>query len=533
MQHAYLFEVRGIQRFLFASGKLRDMLAASELLDHVCAQDGLLDETLAALKLTPKAPRRAGGTFYLVFTELADAERFRATWRLAFSRWVPGVEAVDTLSSAATIQEAIRQGIQQLSQQRNKMAPDLPRPGPLVERSPRTGLAAVCRKDGESLDLSTARLRDFERPSSTLTLEKRFLGREGFHWPRNFENTGPREQRFPMGENRLVGLIHADGNGIGQVLRVLNQATRQASDEVYVAAYAQFSAGLSRITQQAAQAASEQVLVPQANEGVLPARPLILGGDDLTILVRSDLAEAYARVFLDAFQQHSHTEMQALAALLEQAGLEDGARAIPHRLTASAGICHAKTSFPFQTTHALAESLCRRAKDQARDLADADGIPPATLAFHKMEGAVAEDAATLFRQFHLVQRAQETFHLALPAYSLFPVGKLPCLDDLGELAACFSSAGGQLNDRPLRELATLWRQDAGLARQAYQRWRQLSAREHPRSLQQFDTALERLLRTPASDLPCSQEHPARSPLSDLLVRLGLHTPVALAMEAQA
>lgn len=533
MQHAYLFEVRGIQRFLFASGKLRDMLAGSELLDHVCADGGLLDETLSALGLAPQAPRRAGGTFYLVFPDKEQAQRFRAVWRLAFARWVPGVETVDALSCACSVQQAIRQGIEQLSHQRNRMPPDLPRPGPLVERSPRTGLAAVSRQDGESLDLATTRLRRFRRPPSTMTLEKRFLAREGFSWPRNFENTGPREQRFPMSENRLVALIHADGNGIGQVLRVLNQATHDASDDIYIAAYAQFSNGLSRITQKAAQEASEQVLVPHAVDGVLPARPLILGGDDLTVLVRSDLAESYARVFLAAFQQYSLQEMQALAGLLEQAGLPDGAGRIPRQLTASAGICHAKASFPFQTTHALAESLCRRAKDQARALADADGIPPATLAFHKMEGAVAEDAATLFRQFHTVQRAQETFHLALPAYSVAPVSKLPCLDDLGELAACFINGGGQLNDRPLRELATLWRQDTGLARQAYTRWRQLADRESPRALQKFDEILGRLVGTPAHDLPCSQEQPAHSPLSDLLVRLGLQSRASLAMETEA
>tara|TARA_R110002167_G_scaffold366450_1_gene597500 strand:- start:7394 stop:7588 length:195 start_codon:yes stop_codon:yes gene_type:complete len=43
MLHAYLFEARGIQRFLFSSGKLRDILGGSELLDYLCAEDGLLD----------------------------------------------------------------------------------------------------------------------------------------------------------------------------------------------------------------------------------------------------------------------------------------------------------------------------------------------------------------------------------------------------------------------------------------------------------------------------------------------------------
>lgn len=520
MQYAYLFEIRGIQRFLFATGKLRDMLAGSELLDHVCSPGGLLDDTLKALDMAPLAPRRAGGTFYLVFNLREQAERFRAAWRLAFPQWVPGVESVDVLAEGETIQSVIRAGIAQLSQQRNLLQADLPRPGPLAERSPRTGLAAVSHAAGESLDLATTRLRQFERPAHTITLERRFLGSDGYSWPRNFEQSGPRHLRFPLGENRLVALVHADGNGIGRVLRILNQATRQADDTLYVQAYSQFSEGLARITQSAARQASQEVLVPHAADGVLPARPLVLGGDDMSILVRSDLAVAYTRSFLHAFQQHSRVEMQALAALLAQAGLSEGASQLPPHLSASAGICHAKASFPFQTTHALAESLCKRAKDQARGHLDAHGIAPAMLAIQKMEGAVAEDAETLYRQFHCVAHDQEQYQLSLPAYALEPVTGLPWLDDLEALAAC--TGPNRLNDRPLRELATLWRQDIDLARQAYVRWRQLAQRAQPHALSDFDRALTRLLGHTANDLPCSTVRPALSPLSDLLLWTGIH-----------
>lgn len=527
MFHAYLFEVRGVQRFLFASGKLRDMLAGSELLDHICASNGLLDAALAALQLTPHAiPRRAGATFYLVFADKSDAERFRASWRLAFPQWVPGVESVDALTSGDGVREAIANGINQLAHRRNLLQADLPRPGPLSELSPRTGLPAVSRSGGESLDRGTARLRQFRRPADSVTLEDRFLDEPGYHWPRNFEASGPIQERFPLQRNRMVGLIHADGNGIGQVLRALNKATANASDNDYVKVYSSFSEHLARITMAAAQAASRDVLLPRASDHkVLPARPLVLGGDDMSILVRADLALDYSRQFMREFEARSADAMQSLKDLLGACGLGDDAAHLPDRLTASAGICFIKCSYPFQSAHALAESLCKRAKAQARQQVPDARVAPSTIAFHKMEGAVAEDADVLFKQFHYVDAGADRFELALPAYAIDPTPGLPCLDDLQGLAEVFSGdrADG-INDRPLRELATLWRQDIGVAREAYARWRQLAERSHAGLLKHFDQRLEALLGKTRADLPASDGRPAVSPLSDLLIWLAIQAP---------
>jgi hypothetical protein len=38
MPIGYLFEVRSIQSYLFAGGKLRDMMAASDMVDRLCGE---------------------------------------------------------------------------------------------------------------------------------------------------------------------------------------------------------------------------------------------------------------------------------------------------------------------------------------------------------------------------------------------------------------------------------------------------------------------------------------------------------------
>ncbi|WKN24023.1 Cas10/Cmr2 second palm domain-containing protein [Azotobacter vinelandii] len=527
MQYAYLFETRGIQRFLFASGKLRDMLGGSELLDYLCAPKGLLDQTLEALGLSPEAPRRAGAAFYLLFQRQEEAQRLQAAWRLACARWLPGVERVDALTEGNSAREAIRSGLEQLRQARNLLSADLPRPGPLAERSPRTGLAAVQRESKgenlESLDAATRRQRGFERPDDGLSLAQRFLDEESYIWPVDFEESSPRNKRFPLGERRLVGLLHADGNGLGELLRTLNVACAKADDATYIHLYRTFSEGLSQATQAAAQQASREILLPNANDDrVLPARPLVLGGDDLTILVRADLALSFAKTFLDAFEHHSKASMQNLLQAFEEAGLHEQARQLPEYLTACAGLCYMKCSQPFQAGHDLAESLCKRAKGISRKARRENAPMPATLALHKVQDSLLEEADSLFNHEHCVEHEGESWQLALHAYALKADAGLPTLDDLEKLSSVFSADNDQrLNDRPLRELITLWHGSLPLARQAYERWRQLAARPQDR-LKDFDKALSALLTGPSlPDLPCSRGEPHQSPLSDLLTLLAV------------
>lgn len=531
MKYAYLFETRGIQRFLFASGKLRDMLGGSELLDYVCADGGLLDQTLEALDLAPLSPRRAGGAFYLLFSNREDAIRLRDAWRLASARWLPGVEKVDALSEGPTAYAAIAAGLEQLRQARNHLSADLPRPGPLTERSPRTALAAVERHREESLDAATLRQRSFERPADGQSLAQRFLDEEGYIWPVDFEESSPANRRFPLGERRLVGLLHADGNGLGELLRTLNDACSGADDRTYVSLYRTFSEGLATATQEAASQASREVLLSNATNQVLPARPLVLGGDDLTILLRADLALPFARAFLNAFEQSSRRSMQALQSAFEQSGLGEQARQLPEYLTACAGLCFMKCSQPFQAGHDLAESLCKRAKSASRKVRKPGAPMPATLAMHKVQDSLLEDAETQFAQNHCVSHEGRTWQLALPAYALAPGHALPVLDDLDQLLQIFAGNRDHgLNDRPLRELATLWHDNLSLARQAYARWRELAARNHPSALASFDDHLEKLLGRVSNDLPCSQHETPQSPLADLLSLLTLQTPSRLPTE---
>ncbi|MGS2743866.1 Cas10/Cmr2 second palm domain-containing protein [Halomonas sp. LS-001] len=535
---AYLFEVRSIQPFLFATGKLKHMVAGSELIDYLCTQP--LEQALAVCGLEgysdkQHSPRCAGGAFYLLIEEPEKAQRFRRLWSLLVNQLLPGVEQVDALVEAPTAREAIRQGLEALKVARNRPTAILPAASPLAQRSPRTGQAAIKQKEGESLDEATTVKLSFKRPEDSVPLAQRVSSSQDVHWPNNFESDAPKEQRFPLGDGDSIAMIHIDGNGLGEVLRVVNVVAGHADDQAYIQLYRQFSDGLEDATIAACKQATDEVLVPQVSRhGVMPARPLVLGGDDVTLLVRADLGFAFTQAFVRAFEQKTVDFLKALKEQASQINAEE-TRELPSRLTACAGIAFIKPSQPFAQCYELAETLCDRAKKQSRKAQAELGLKniPSSLAFHRVSASLIEEADILFDREMLVRKSDEKLALGLPAYSLDSELNTPMLGDfkrLQALAGCFGQ--DRLNDKRLRSLATLLHLDRHTALNDYQRWRKLAGDKTSTAalLTSFDDHHRALLGSLGQDLPTS-ENGQQALLADLLCYLGVvgtsHTATSL------
>lgn len=526
MKYAYLFEARGIQRFLFATGKLKDMVQGSELIDYICSENGYVNNVLKALNLQDQVekPRIAGGVFYLVFDSQADAERFCSVWRVVSANRLAGLERVDTIATAKNVKEVIAQGIKQLAEARNKVAIELPNASPITERSPRTGLATVEHHHNtsgkESIDLTTSILRHFERQDDEL-LTHRFVKQTNHNikWPNNFEKEAKEDLRFPLGSRQLVALIHADGNGLGEILRILKEACQNANDETYTSLYKAFSIGISTATVEATRQATAQCLLPYCNtRGVIPARPLVLGGDDLSIIVRADLAVAFTQAFLIAFKESSREQMEKLKVLFNQYNLSNGANSLPDYLTACAGIVFMKASQPFYSASQLADGLCKRAKSYSRK-AKSGMITPSSMAFYKVNDSVLEDVEVMYQQTQVAYYANQHLDLTLPAYLVDEQHeKLAHIETLLQLQQFLKQSS--LNETTLRELTTLLYADMHQAKQVYRRWRTLTDKQgykEKKDFIQFEQLLTKLIGSLEKDLPISQTADGyHTVLSDLL-----------------
>lgn len=149
-----------------------------------------------------------------------------------------------------------------------------------------------------------------------------------------------------------VAVVHADGNGLGAVFR---QAAERLGG---TAELTELSNQVQHAADQALRHAATELLgrvrrVDQAGSRC-PLVPLIVGGDDLTVLVDGRFAVTFVRDYLEQFGKKTSTELVKKASEREW-------------LTASAGIAIVTPHFPFSAAYGIADGLCASAKVPTRD----------------------------------------------------------------------------------------------------------------------------------------------------------------------
>ena len=190
--------------------------------------------------------------------------------------------------------------------------------------------------------------------------------------------------------------------------------------------YAGFSNAIEEATVHAAQAAYCQVLLKDFEENkrhCIAARPIVLGGDDLTLIIRADLAVAFSETFLSEFETGSE---KALSKHLGRFTIPN----IPRQLTACAGIAFVKQSFPFSAGYELAESLCSYTKNAAKLNKTDTGMTPTSFAFHKVTTSMTDS----YDEVVAKELSSEGYCLAFsPYYIGSSTDSLTTLNDLKNL----------------------------------------------------------------------------------------------------
>ncbi|MBW4652150.1 MAG: hypothetical protein KME20_03725 [Kaiparowitsia implicata GSE-PSE-MK54-09C] len=179
-----------------------------------------------------------------------------------------------------------------------------------------------------------------------------------------------------------LGIVHADGNGLGKIfLKFEKYLGSDTSDRNYINTYRKFSLALDECTEVAFKQALE-VFPADKKDGAVPVVPLILGGDDLTVVCDGHYALEFTREFLQAFEQQTKAH-NSIAPIAKAAFGVD-------RLSACAGVAIVKRHFPFSVAYSLAAELIRSAKQVKQQLTcpvtdqipDAPPFPCSALDFH-------------------------------------------------------------------------------------------------------------------------------------------------------
>ncbi|WP_017306834.1 Cas10/Cmr2 second palm domain-containing protein [Spirulina subsalsa] len=161
-----------------------------------------------------------------------------------------------------------------------------------------------------------------------------------------------------QGENRAwLAIIHADGNGLGQVfLNFEDYIGEDKSNPNYIKKYREFSLSLDECTEEAFKKALDVFTQKenQKKQNVAPIVPLIIGGDDLTVVCDGHYALEFTRTFLKEFEQQTQDSLGIKEVAEEAFGVG--------RLSACAGVAIVKPHFPFSVAYHLAEQLLKSAK---------------------------------------------------------------------------------------------------------------------------------------------------------------------------
>lgn len=373
-------DVVGIQRYVFGSNRFRDVLAGSWMVDYVtqCARLNQWTNVSA-----PSVLLAAGGNAIIEFGTIGQAR----SWAAYYSRWLcesaPGLEVVvvHRQYQARPLAWALRALQVDVARAKNERVAGVPQLGLSVTASCSvTGLPATSVNQGDLISPRVEQLRahadDAKAQWADLVPSLNFPG-----WSADFPDEIDHMGRT-YGQSSLVGVVHVDGNGVGSLIkRWLDRCIEQnTGDETVRTHYREWSSAIDAAGRAALQAAVRRVVtcieaeddhcvlrgtpsehsyrlhdwrddrVHHRREGtvLLPIRPVLLGGDDLTFLCDGRIALDLAVATLQELERHEIPHL--------------GANGAPSTLTACAGVALVKAHAPFHRSYELADDLCQGAK---------------------------------------------------------------------------------------------------------------------------------------------------------------------------
>ncbi len=367
-KYLYGASVQGIQSFIFQTNKLKEIVGASELVENVCtsAFDDFATDGTSII--------RAAGNIKHVFDTKATCAKAVREFPQKVMEMAPGITISQAVVSmnGKSFEDSITELEKKLKIQRNKPLNSTNIGLMGILRSRKTGMPAVCKKGEDYFDEASKAKQDVvntNKEPSVSTLYKNIFGEI------DAKKVTTEIEKFPS-HNDWLSVIHADGNGLGKVIQKMGSN----KDE-----FKKFSKNLDIATKKAAKNAYNKISddYKLSELDTVPLRPIVLGGDDLTVICRADIALDFTEAFLAEFEDQTN---KYLANIFKNNNL-----GFDH-LTACAGIAYIKSSFPFYFAYDLAESLCGKAKKDAKspDYVK-EGLAPSCLMFYKVKDSFTED----------------------------------------------------------------------------------------------------------------------------------------------
>lgn len=416
-------DVDHVQDYVFASGRLRAIRGASALLDQAAQQ-------IASGPLQKNILRWRGGQIVARLDKASDgrAQEICAEWERVFRDYSQGEATLTTgyteytgrfKDDIARVFQTVRRekdGRQSVGTQGQALLTSpYDRRCDLLPTTPahaRRHISAVGEADEFRYHSPAADAR-WEAVKEKIPFDedlRKELANAGVGQGQDYRFPhSPEELWREETEGQYIALVMADGNGFGQMLEWIDDATlyRDFSEELYALTLAAVAraANAARI--------DGQTIFLKHGDKLLPLVPIILAGDDLSLLVRKEhaipFAHALCKEFCKLSKNASYRSIPQVIACFRKS--EAGRKLFPKndpsqwQLTLSASVAIAKRKFPITALRRLAGDLRKQAKSELRRQWDAVVAEQGIIDFAVVTTATVQPLETLRRGYYHVDES--------------------------------------------------------------------------------------------------------------------------------
>ncbi|MBE3606715.1 hypothetical protein CCAL13119_07130 [Campylobacter sp. RM13119] len=406
-KYLYGVSIQGIQEFIYKTNELQEIIGASEIIDGLGRDKESESEIYAIFhKLlssgkVEKMLLNAAGNFKAIVPNKEMLESIAIDLPKKIMQNACGI----IVSQAAvkldgiSYDDALDELETRLKVQRNRPSLPLDMSINIMALSPKTARALYKNNGKDMLDLaSTQKRQSFKRWFDENRDDLNLVELKEF---KDISNS----------KNKLA-IIHADGNGLGVIVKNLWE---NAKDDNGLENVTKFSKALDKATKDAFDDARDGILKIYPKGGVR-IKQLILSGDDMTAVCSADIALEFTKIFMQSFERHTR-DIEAIKAK----GYEN--------LTICAGIAYCNEKYPFHYAVNLAEKLCGEAKSSAKSLHNKD-IAPSCLMFHNIQSSNFDNWAKFIKDELTIKNSTNVVQCDFGPYYLDKLTDEASIDDL-------------------------------------------------------------------------------------------------------